>query len=167
MADTAALPQPEARKKPSKPLIGRLLRRQRGTCASCPKVLAKIQGERVFICAPFDVDHIRPLDQLGDNSEGNLQCLCVPCHSEKTKADIRIIAKGRRVRKSGDLHADRMNRKAKHTREVRKILRREEAKIISRNDLAHPRGFGSGGKGRGFVKHPTLKRSISGKVVPR
>lgn len=131
MADTAALP--EVRKKPSKKLIGELLKSQRGLCAACPTVLAKINNGMVFICAPFDVDHIQPLNLLGGQNEDNLQCLCVPCHKAKSKVDIKRIAKGRRVRKDVGRHQLRMENKARLSREVYKRQRREEAKLVSRN----------------------------------
>lgn len=137
MADDA-LPIPEARKKASKKRIGELLKRQRGLCASCPAVLAKINNGMVFICAPFDVDHVHPLNLLGSQDDDNLQCLCVPCHKAKTKTDIKRIAKGRRVRTDEERHASRMKAKATLTREVFKRERRAEAKIVSRNTFDRP-----------------------------
>ena len=125
MADTPVLPQPEPRKTPSKKRIGELLKRQRGICATCPAVLAKINNGMVFICAPFDVDHTQALDHLGSNNDENLRCLCRPCHAEKTKWDVKASAKGRRVRKDGDKHASRMKAKATLSREVYKRQRRE------------------------------------------
>jgi 5-methylcytosine-specific restriction endonuclease McrA len=33
-------------------------------------------------------DHIKALTNGGENREGNLQLLCVPCHKVKTKGDV-------------------------------------------------------------------------------
>lgn len=169
MPDTAALP--EARKKPSKKLIGELLKSQRGLCATCPTVLAKINNGMVFICAPFDVDHAQALDHLGSNDAENLRCLCKPCHTEKTKRDVKASAKGRRVRKDVDRHQLRMENKARLSREVYKRQRREEAKLVSRSTFDQPPlpnikariskspgSITSGGVSVLSKKHPNYKR---------
>lgn len=185
MADDA-LPTPEPRKKASKKRIGELLKRQRGLCALCPTVLAKINQGMVFICAPFDVDHVLPLDLLGGQDDDNLQCLCVPCHKAKTKTDIKHIAKGRRVRTDQERHATRMRMKATMTpaavrREKlkekiaagnRKIQSRgfskQEARLpLNDRPSRNPNSWNKPAGGLGFRKHPTMKRTVSGKVVPR
>lgn len=143
MPDTASLPEP--RKKPTKKIIGDLLKRQRGLCATCPTVLAKINNGMVFICAPFDVDHILALDHLGSNSAENLRCLCKPCHAEKTRWDIKASAKGRRLRTDEERHADRMKAKATLARAVFKRKRRDEQKAKA-NRAIRSRGFEKGRK---------------------
>ena len=35
----------------------------------------------------LEVDHILPLERGGDHSDGNLQLLCKPCHSVKTRLE--------------------------------------------------------------------------------
>ena len=37
--------------------------------------------------ANYEIDHIIPLHRAGDNSLGNLQCLCPDCHRTKTADD--------------------------------------------------------------------------------
>ena len=45
----------------------------------------------------FDLDHRIPLALGGEDVESNLHPLCRPCHSLKTKGDIKTIAKAKRV----------------------------------------------------------------------
>lgn len=59
----------------------RIFAAQEGKCAHCGKAMARC-GE------PFDLDHITPLILGGANAEGNLQALCGPCHTLKSKADV-------------------------------------------------------------------------------
>src|SRR5262245_9375040 len=113
MTTEPALPEP--RKAPSKKLVGELLKKQGGVCALCPTVLAKINGGRVFICAPFDVDHTQALDHLGTNAPENLRCLCVSCHKAKSKIDVKASAKGRRLRNTQAQHAERVHFKSSVT----------------------------------------------------
>ena len=47
----------------------------------------------------LELDHILPLELGGSNDISNLQALCESCHKEKTRADIKRIAKARRLRK--------------------------------------------------------------------
>ena len=45
-------------------------------------------------------DHVIPCELDGDNSLGNAQCLCEPCHRTKTgQKDIPAIAKSKRIRR--------------------------------------------------------------------
>lgn len=95
----ADLPKPERRKKATFSQVNAILRLQNGVCTMCPAILADVSDpDVVYIKAPFDVDHVQPLDMLGTNAADNLQCLCVPCHKLKTAIDIATIAKGRRLR---------------------------------------------------------------------
>ena len=90
--------EPADRKRASKKLVGELLKRQKGTCAHCPKVLAKINNGMVFICAAFEIDHVVPANFGGASTADNLQCLCPPCHAKKTLVDNRAAKKSARLR---------------------------------------------------------------------
>lgn len=60
-----------------------------GKCEGCGKEFQ--DGERV------EFDHIVP-DALRKNASlENCQVLCSPCHLEKTKCDVRNIAKAKRI----------------------------------------------------------------------
>lgn len=59
-----------------------------GCCAHCG---IKIQpGQR------WDLDHVRPLELLGEDEPSNWQVLCAPCHRQKTSADVTRIRKAQR-----------------------------------------------------------------------
>jgi hypothetical protein len=47
----------------------------------------------------LEIDHIIPLELGGADDDTNLQALCHTHHKEKTRADIKRIAKARRLRK--------------------------------------------------------------------
>lgn len=67
-----------------------------GTCEGCGCDLALAKG------VEYDhriADNLRP-----DNSVENCQVLCIPCHKQKTKADVKVIAKANSVR-AGRLNA--------------------------------------------------------------
>lgn len=59
-----------------------------GNCAKC--------GNEAWA---GDYDHAIPLILGGENRERNVQLLCVPCHREKTKLDVKLKAKVARVSK--------------------------------------------------------------------
>ena len=42
---------------------------------------------KVVLPPNFEVDHIQRLDEGGQDVLENLQCLCPPCHSEKTRLE--------------------------------------------------------------------------------
>lgn len=44
----------------------------------------------------FEIDHIRADGLLGEPTLENAKLLCEPCHDEKTKADVKAIAKAKR-----------------------------------------------------------------------
>jgi 5-methylcytosine-specific restriction protein A len=44
----------------------------------------------------WHLDHVDPLEMGGADKPKNWQCLCVPCHAEKTAKDVAIIAKAKR-----------------------------------------------------------------------
>ncbi|MFE3837320.1 HNH endonuclease [Pseudogemmobacter sonorensis] len=46
----------------------------------------------------WDVEHVIPLELGGDDHGDNLQPAHRRCHAEKTKGDVRQIAKAKRVR---------------------------------------------------------------------
>lgn len=66
----------------------RVYHKAKGLCAACK--LHWLNGQ---------YDHVIPLILGGENKETNLQFLCVPCHSAKTKLDVKLKAKVARVRK--------------------------------------------------------------------
>ena len=49
--------------------------------------------------APFEADHIIPLELGGETTLGNLQLLCLLCHKAKTRIDRTAIAKAARIRR--------------------------------------------------------------------
>lgn len=54
-----------------------------GKCAMCGEVVTE-----------YHLDHITPIHQGGTDEDDNLQILCIePCHSEKTKAEMKSIGK--------------------------------------------------------------------------
>lgn len=57
-----------------------------GRCANC--------GEGGI---PLEVDHRIPIWTSGREDDDNLEPLCRPCHSAKTKADVHDIAKIKRL----------------------------------------------------------------------
>jgi hypothetical protein len=79
---------PEPRKKFSRKLRSEVLERQDGLCAcGCE--------ERIF--GRFDIDHIKALELGGTNDASNLVALIPEHHRQKTKADVRSIAKAKRI----------------------------------------------------------------------
>jgi 5-methylcytosine-specific restriction endonuclease McrA len=48
-------------------------------------------------CTKFEIDHIRADGLLGEPTFENSRLLCIPCHSEKTKQDVKMISKAKRV----------------------------------------------------------------------
>lgn len=81
-----------------------------------------------------EVDHVVPLELGGAEADENLEGLCEAHHKEKTKADVRRIAKARRIRK-------------KVAGENRKTTRKLQ-------------GRGFAGKGRGFAGWRTMKGEV-------
>ncbi|WP_316859963.1 HNH endonuclease signature motif containing protein [uncultured Cohaesibacter sp.] len=62
--------------------------RDGGRCVKCGTKLSPDATE---------YDHIEPCGLGGDNSLDNCQCLCGECHKEKTKGDVKTIAKVKRI----------------------------------------------------------------------
>lgn len=69
----------------------RVFEKYGGRCPMCTRKLRAGQ---------WDCDHVIPLILGGKHRESNLQPLCTtPCHSEKSKLDVKLKAKVARVRK--------------------------------------------------------------------
>jgi len=61
----------------------------------CPKCTRKLHPDH------WDCDHIIAIINGGENRESNLQPLCnTPCHSKKTKDDVRIKSRSASIRKN-------------------------------------------------------------------
>jgi len=74
-------------RKMSQTRARRILARQGGHCAAC----GKLMGE-------FHIDHIIPIALGGADDDGNVEAICAtPCHAIKTKADVKAIAKAKRL----------------------------------------------------------------------
>jgi 5-methylcytosine-specific restriction protein A len=43
-----------------------------------------------FLASAIDVDHITPIAHGGEDTDGNLQPLCRPCHKLKTREDFGV-----------------------------------------------------------------------------
>ena len=65
-----------------KRIRGRALRRDKHRCVKC--------GTQTRL----QVDHVVPVVEGGGNELGNLQTLCEPCHTDKTRADRKRVADG-------------------------------------------------------------------------
>ena len=61
--------------------------RARGSCECCHDHL----GDR------WHIDHRIPIAQGGAHSPDNWQALCISCHKAKTKGDVKVIAKTKRI----------------------------------------------------------------------
>ena len=83
-----------------------ILDRQKRICPLCNKPLPSsemtsgVDGVPGWtMTGPFEVDHVLPLELGGADHIDNMQALCRPCHRQKTRDDVRRIAKARRIRK--------------------------------------------------------------------
>jgi len=54
------------------------------------------------VLSEFHADHILPVELGGETSLMNLQLLCVPCHAEKSRADLKRIRKAARLRRRAE-----------------------------------------------------------------
>jgi|SRR5690625_3131950 len=77
------VPVSQAHKARARRLTGRRLQRRRldmwtasPQCAACERYTQYPNG--------FELDHIVPLHQGGEDAESNLQVLCIECHETKT-----------------------------------------------------------------------------------
>ena len=89
MPEAATLPKPERRKGFKARDVDNRFAAQAGRCAACRCDL-NLSG--------YERDHIQRHDALGETSFENLQLLCPPCHSDKTRVDNREAKKGARIR---------------------------------------------------------------------
>lgn len=92
-------------KKIPKRVLSRSMRielayRQKYKCAHC----------KILLAPDFEVDHITALEDGGQDIASNLQCLCVACHSTKTRLN--------RLRKHNLFAAEAEQEHAKYTRPV-------------------------------------------------
>lgn len=55
------------------------------------------EGCNGLLTGRFEIDHIRADGLLGEPTLENARVLCSICHKEKTAADVRSIAKAKRV----------------------------------------------------------------------
>ena len=83
------LPKPEKRKPLTRRQFAELILSQNGRCGCCGD---KLQADKIVD------EHIVPLDQLGSNDLSNRQLWCKDCATEKTRADLKASAKGKRIR---------------------------------------------------------------------
>ena len=67
--------------------------RQNGRCAMCG---SKLQPGK------FEIDHIAALIHSGTNDDDNLRAICaIPCHRNKSRADVHARAKADRIAAGG------------------------------------------------------------------
>lgn len=62
----------------------KIFKKQKGICQCCSRVLLFEHSED-----GFELDHIIPLSEGGDNNKTNFQILCLECHRQKTAEEIR------------------------------------------------------------------------------
>lgn len=93
-----------------------------GRCHICGEIINLARGDR------FEIEHVIPKGLGGARRGTNERAAHIDCHAQKTKSDVKVIAKAKRVNR-------------KHN--------------------------GQWPKSRHPLTHPTLKRKVSGKVVPR
>ena len=67
----------------------KIIERAAGRCEKCKAVLKAGEGQ---------VDHILPCELGGQPTVANGRLICIPCHKEKTAADVRQIRKSDRQR---------------------------------------------------------------------
>ncbi|MCC6786762.1 MAG: HNH endonuclease [Hyphomonadaceae bacterium] len=76
------------RRRPSSTLRRLILSVQNGRCFSCGAALVDVE-----------FDHVIPLGLGGDNSPDNWAAVCPPCHTAKTRLDLKRMAKAKRQRR--------------------------------------------------------------------
>jgi 5-methylcytosine-specific restriction endonuclease McrA len=55
------------------------------------------EGCNGLVTGRFEIDHIRADGLLGEPTLENARVLCAICHKEKTKSDVGVIAKAKRL----------------------------------------------------------------------
>lgn len=89
--------------KPPKSALQRILKRSEGKCACCGCV----------IVGTWHCDHIKPLEDGGENRESNMQPLLPACHFKKTGQENSRRAKADRIASKANPVADRKTVKIK------------------------------------------------------
>jgi 5-methylcytosine-specific restriction endonuclease McrA len=85
---------------------------------------------------PFEFDHLIALDLGGNDEPANLQPLCEAHHKAKTALDIKLIAKGRRIRAKAE-GTFRPNRKVIRSRGFDKSHRQKfDGSVVERTGAA-------------------------------
>lgn len=138
---------------------------QQGRCYLCNGRL-----ERGKIIDEHDPPRETMPASICDNLEFR-KLACRACAKVKTVSDQAVIAKGRRIRGEKGQRA----RRAKHGSKLKsnpKIQSRgfskQEARLpLNDRPSRNPNSWNKPAGGLGFRKHPTMKRTVSGKVVPR
>lgn len=67
----------------------KIIERAAGRCEKCKAALKPGEGQ---------IDHILPCELGGQPTVANGRLICIPCHKEKTAADVRQIRKSDRQR---------------------------------------------------------------------
>lgn len=96
--------------------------RDKGVCWLCAQMVAEDE--------PYDVDHVIPRELGGSDGDENLRIAHKPCHREKSKADVKAIAKSNRLHRANGPAEDR--RQTKHPIRSRPFQKGPKQKIPSR-----------------------------------
>jgi 5-methylcytosine-specific restriction enzyme A len=84
----------------------------------------------------IEYDHELALDLGGTNDLSNFRALMADCHREKSKADAKLIAKGRRIRRKA-AGTFNVNRKRLVSRGFQKSFRRKmDGSVVERTGAA-------------------------------
>ena len=142
------LPKPEKRKPLTRLQFATLILAQDGKCGCGCGI--KLQADRIID------EHLNPLDSLGSNDLSNRALFALDCAKRKTEADRAARDKGRRLR-------GEVGNGPKRAIQSRSTFDQPPLPNIKARISKSPGSITSAG----FKKHPTMKRSLSGKVVPR
>ena len=74
--------------------------RDKYTCKLCSKDVRDFKKARSVRRRPYSVDHIKALCLGGLHKVENLQLLCIDCHKEKSKKDVKKLAMMRKLEKN-------------------------------------------------------------------
>lgn len=91
-ADEGEAAIPLVKRELSEPTKKKVAYQQRYTCAGCNCLLPP----------SYEVDHIVPLALGGTNGLKNLQALCVPCHTQKTRDQRHAILAARKQQRAAN-----------------------------------------------------------------
>lgn len=81
-------------------LCRQVYERDNYTCQSCDKDVLDFSAARRYNRRPYSVDHKLALCLGGAHKVENLQLLCIECHKEKSKEDVKKLASLRRELKA-------------------------------------------------------------------